>query len=197
MIGGTHSNNCSVDASLVLSVLNQHFRNHSAADASTFFAAHGMDTEDLLLDESDIISHLMNGCCANHATDACTEISRRVKSPVKMAIAVTQIVIDEYLRRQLSSEHLRTICFAVGIKPDCNRRESDNLIKKLRLRCKDLQPLLNQTGLESIFSTVEGLRKRPLQQLAIQHQLSLCKDEVSDVDGIKTRLVDHISSGSC
>lgn len=161
-----------------------------------FVTNHGMDTEDLLLDESDVISHLMNGCCATHSTNGCTEVSRGVKSPVRMAITVTQIVIDACLRGQLSVECLRMICSTVGIKPDCGRRESENLIKKLKLRCKDLQPLLTQTELRNIFQTIEGLGKRSLQQLAIQHQLNL-NDQTSNINSIRAQIVDHISSGSC
>lgn len=103
---------------------------------STFFAIHGMDTEDPLLDESDIISHLMNSYCANHTTDACTEVSQHVKSPVKMAITVTQIVIDGYLRREFSSEHLRTICSAVGIKPDAAGEKAITLLQNLSYNVK-------------------------------------------------------------
>ena len=78
-----------------------------------------MDVDDPLLDKSDAISNLMNGYCANHATAACAEISQHVRSPVKMAIVVVEIVIDGYRRRQLSSQNFRTICSAVGIKPGC------------------------------------------------------------------------------
>ena len=77
-----------------------------------------------------------------------------------MAIVVAKIVIDGYHWRQLSSENLRTICSAVGIKPDCHQREGDRLVKKLKLRCKDLQPLLNCTGLESVFGTIDNLLSR-------------------------------------
>ena len=156
-----------------------------------------MDTEDLLLDESDVISHLVNGYCASHSANGCTEVSRGVRSPVRMAITVTQIVIDAHLRGQLSVENLRMICTAVGIQPDHHRQESDNLIKKLKLQCKDLQPLLTQTELRNIFGTVEGLGKWPLQQLAVQHQLSLDDDQTGNIDSIRAQIIDHISSGSC
>ena len=73
-------------AKLVLSKLNQYLLKHSAVDVSTFVAAHGMDIEDPLLDDPDVISHLMNGHRADHSTNGCAEVSRRVKSPVKMAI---------------------------------------------------------------------------------------------------------------
>ena len=46
-----------------------------------------------------MLYHLMNGYCANHATAACAEVSRHVRSPVKMAIVVAEIVIDGYRRR--------------------------------------------------------------------------------------------------
>ena len=53
-----------------------------------------MDTKDPLLDKFDTISYLMNGYCANHATHACTEVSRHIESPVKMAIAATEVVVN-------------------------------------------------------------------------------------------------------
>ena len=114
-----------------------------------------------------------------------------------MAIVVAEIVIDGYRRRQLSSENLRTICSAVGIKPDCRQREGDRLAKKLKLRCKDLQPLLNCAGLENVFGTIEELGKRSLQELAIQHQLDPHEARTGDTNDIRTRLVDHVSSGGC
>lgn len=79
-----------------------------------------------------------------------------------MAIAITQVVIDAYLRGQLSVHNLRTVCFAVGIRPDLRKQESDSLIKKLKPRCEDLRPLLAQTELKNIFGTAERLGKRSL-----------------------------------
>ena len=156
-----------------------------------------MDVDDPLLDRYDAIAHLMNGGCANHETLACAEVSQRVKSPVDMAIAVTKIIVDGHFRAQLSSEQLRTICSAVGIKPNCHQRESQSLIEKLRQRCKDLRPLSNCAGLESIFGEIEGLGKRSLRELAVQHQLSLPETQAGDVDDIRTRLTEHVSSGGC
>ena len=148
-----------------------------------------------MLDKSDVISHLMNGYCANHLTPACAEISHRVKSPVMMAITITEIVINEYSRGQLSSRDLRDICFAIGIEPHPHREEGSYLIDKLKQRCKDLRPLLNYTGLENVFGAIEDLGKKSLQELAIQHQVDLPKTR--NVDDIRTDLVDHISSGGC
>ena len=148
-----------------------------------------------MLDKSDVISHLMNGYCANHLTPACAEISHRVKSPVTMAITITEIVINEYSRGQLSSRDLRDICFAIGIEPHPHREEGSYLIDKLKQRCKDLRPLLNYTGLENVFGAIEDLGKKSLQELAIQHQVDLPKTR--NVDDIRTDLVDHISSGGC
>ena len=56
-------------------MLNQYLLKQSAVDVLTFFAAHGMDIEDPLLDGSDVILHLMNSYCANHSTNACAEVS--------------------------------------------------------------------------------------------------------------------------
>ena len=81
--------------------MNGHLPNDSAVDSSAFLAAYGMDTEDPLLDKSDMISYLMNGYYVNHVTRACTEASQCVKPPVKMAIAVTEVAIDKYSQGEL------------------------------------------------------------------------------------------------
>ena len=189
--------NRTIDVDLVLSVLTKYLHDDPATRTSSFLTAHGMDVDDPLLDNSDIISHLMNGYCANHVTPTCNEISQRVKSPVKMAIAVTEIVINGYARGQLSLENLRAICSAIGIKATSHKQESSNLIGKLKLRCEDLRLLSKCTGLESIFGTIEGVNKRLLCELATQHQLGLREMQTIDVDDIRTQLADHISSGSC
>ena len=159
VIAGTHFKNHSIDAELVLSKLNDHLLNDPIVDVSVLFVAHGMNVEDPLLDKSDAILHLMNGYCANHSTNACAEVLQDVNSPVKMAIAVTEIILDSYSQGQLSSEHLWSICYAVGIRPDRHQLESTSLVNKLKLGCKDLQLLLNCTGLEMTFGVIEGLRK--------------------------------------
>ena len=166
-------------------------------NAPTLLAAHDIDVNDPMFDKSDVISHLMNGYCANHSTPACVEISRKVKSPVKMAIAVTKIVIDGYSRGELSPRDLQETCSAIGIKPHQHHPEGPDLINKLKMRCKDLQPLLNRMELEDIFETIEKVGKRSLQQLAIQHQVDLHESRAQNVNDIRTQLVDHISSGSC
>lgn len=142
-------------------------------DAATLFAVHDIDVDDPMLDKSDVISHLMNNCCANHSTPACAEISRRVESPVTMTISISEIVINEYFQGQLSSRDLREICFAIGIEPHPHCEEGSYLIDELKQRCKDLRPLLNYTGLENIFGAIEHLGKKSLQELAIQHQVDL------------------------
>lgn len=77
-----------------------------------------------------------------------------------------------------------------------SRREILNLPKKLRQRCNELRPLLNCTNVENTLDAVESLGKRSLQQLAIQHQVQT--DSARDnADEIRTRLVDHMSSGGC
>ena len=159
-----------------------------------FFSAHGMDIDDVVSDKSDVICHLMNGYCANRATPACAEVSQHARSPVRMAIVVTEIVIDGYSRGELSTEYLRAVCSAVGIKPDMQRREGPNLIKKLELRCKNLQALVDGTALEQIFSTIEKLGKRSLRELCTQHGL---RPKTEDLDSMKSELIDHISSGDC
>ena len=45
-----------------------------------------------------------------------------------------------------------------AIKSDRGQSGSYDLTKELKLQRKDLQPLSNRTGLESIFGRVEGLR---------------------------------------
>jgi len=93
-------------------------------DISAFFAAHGMDVEDPLLDRSDTISHLMNGYCANHVASGCVEISCSIRSPVEMAITITEMIVDEYTHKQILPEHLSIVCLAVGIKSGGRRPES-------------------------------------------------------------------------
>jgi len=154
-----------------------------------------MDVDGPSLDKSDAISHLMNGYCANHISSACTEVSRNVRSPVEMAVAMAEMVIDGYAHGKISLEHIRIVCSAVGIKSGGRRPEGSILVRKLKLRCTELQPLLKCADIESTFGVVETLCKRSLRQLAIQHQLNVRRDD--DDDNIRTRLVDHLSSGSC
>ena len=59
-----------------------------------------------------------------------------------------------------------------------------------------MRQLLGRTNIEHIFSTVESLGKRPLQQLADQHHMDV-RGGYNDVDDIRTELVDHLLSGSC
>ena len=184
----------SIDIALALAKLHECLTNCSTTDVSALLIAHGMDVDDPSLDRSDVLSHLMNGYCANHAAPACIEISRGVRSPVEMAITVSKTVIDRYSRKQISLENLTAICSAVGMHSGGRRPESLSLVKKLKQRCKELHPLLNCTGVGSTFNTVESLGKRSLQQLAIQHQVH---SECDDVDDVRARLVDHLSSGSC
>ena len=75
-------------------------------DAATLFTIHDIDVDDPMLNKSDVISHLMNNCCANHSTPTCAEISWRVESPVMMTISISKIVINEYFQGQLSSRDL-------------------------------------------------------------------------------------------
>jgi len=58
--------NHSIDADLVIFIMNKYLDNDPMADISVFFAAHGMDVDDRLLDDSDVLCHLMNGYCASH-----------------------------------------------------------------------------------------------------------------------------------
>lgn len=178
-------------------MLNECLYHDPTIDTPTVLTAHGIDPDDPLLDKSDVISHLMNGFCANHTTPACTEISRRIRSPVKMAIAIAEIVINGYRQGQVSARHFRDVCSAIGIKPYKHREGGPNLIKKLELRCKDLQPLLNCTDLDNIFSTIEGLGKRSPKELVVQHQVDLYGTHGVSIDDLKTQLVDHICSASC
>jgi len=132
--------------------------NDSTANTSTFFDAHGLDVDDLSLDKSDIIPHLMNGYCAeSHDPSMCRGFGMyQVTAPVKMAIAV---IIEGYSEGELSSENLRSICSAVGIQPDRGKQEGANLIGKLKVRCDDLRRLLGSTKLSTILDTVEEVGK--------------------------------------
>lgn len=102
--------NNTLDVALALAELHECLTNDSTTQTSAFFVAHGMDVDDVLLDKSDTLSHLMNGYCANHATPACTEIARNVRSPVEMAIVVSEMVINRHACKELSPEHLAAVC---------------------------------------------------------------------------------------
>ena len=52
--------------------------------------------------------------------------------------------------RENSSKNLQTIC-CVWILPGRSWPEGPNLVKKLELRCIDLQPLLNCIRLKNVF----------------------------------------------
>lgn len=97
-------------------MLTKHLHDDPATCVSSFLTAHGVDVDDLVLDNPDIMFHLMDGYCANYATPVCSEILRCVESFINMAIAVTKIITDKYAQGQLSSENLRVKCSVIGSK---------------------------------------------------------------------------------
>jgi hypothetical protein len=77
-----------VDVNIVLWKLNSCFNNQSF-DTSAFSAIHDMEPDDMLLTRENVMSHFLNGRCASRKAPGCSELSHSVRSPVKMALAVT------------------------------------------------------------------------------------------------------------
>ena len=98
-----------IDTALAFAKLHECLTTDSDAGTSSFLTAHGMDVEDSMLGQSDTITHLLNSYCANHVAPACAEISHNVRSPVEMAIAVTETVVDGHAHGQISSQHLSIV----------------------------------------------------------------------------------------
>lgn len=54
-------------------------------DVPTFFATHGVESNDVLPSHEDVISHFLNGQCASRKSPGCSEVARNIRSPVKMS----------------------------------------------------------------------------------------------------------------
>ena len=64
-------------------------------DISTLFAIYGMESDDLLLTCEDLMSHFLDGQCANRNLKApgCSKVARSVQSQIKMAVTITEAII--------------------------------------------------------------------------------------------------------
>ena len=77
-----------IDVDLVLSILNSCF--HAEFDVPAFFRNHGLEFDEVPLTREDIVSHLLNGQCASRRAPGCSEVACAVRSPIKIALAVTE-----------------------------------------------------------------------------------------------------------
>jgi len=66
------------------------------------FVTHSVDSDDVLLAHEDVISHFLNGKCAGRKTPGCSEVARDVLSPIKMALTVTEAIVVQRKRNQIS-----------------------------------------------------------------------------------------------
>ena len=80
-----------------------------------FFAIHGMESDDLSLTREDVMSHFLNGQCANRKAPGCSEVAHSVRSPIKMALTVTETIVAHCERNQIAPEELRAFCSAIGV----------------------------------------------------------------------------------
>ena len=126
-------NSCSEDANLGI---------------STFFAIHGMESDDLSTRE-DVMSHFLNGRCANRKAPGCSEVARSVRSLIKMAATVTETIVAHCEHKQVAPEELCAFCSAIGVTA-ARRPEYTILIEILRPRHNTLWPLLGCDGLEKV-----------------------------------------------
>ena len=183
----------SIDVDIILSKLNL-CCNDPNFDLSTFFVTHGVDSDDESLTYEDVVSHFLNGQCAGRNAPGCSEVARSVRSPIKMALTITETIVVRCERKQIPLNELRAYCSSIGVTTT-QRPEYTALTQKLKTRCNALRPLLNCDGLETIFCGVETLGKQSLQHLSTQHNLDV--DPEHDTDSMKATVVDHITSGGC
>jgi hypothetical protein len=163
-------------------------------DMPAFFAIHGMEPDDVSLTREDVISHFLNGQCVNRKAPGCSEAAHAVRSPIAMALIVTEAIVARCEHKQITLDDLHVYCAAIGLTTT-HRPEYTILMQKLKIRCNALRPLLSCDGLDTLFCGVETLTKRSLQCLSTQHELDV--DPECDIDSMKTAVVDHITSGGC
>ncbi|KAF9786787.1 hypothetical protein BJ322DRAFT_1217792 [Thelephora terrestris] len=163
-------------------------------DAPAFFAAHGMESDEVPLTREDVLSHFLNGQCASRKAPGCYEVARAVTSPVKISLMITEAIVVRCGRKQIPLSDLRVYCSAIGVTTT-KRPEHTFLSQKLKTRCNTLRPLLNCDGLETTLSGIENLGKHSLQHLSAQHEVKI--DPENDIDSARTSVVDHITSGGC
>ena len=117
-----------------------------------------------------------------------------IRSPVEMALMVTDAIVVRCKRKQISTKDPRALCFAIGATATC-RPEYTTLIQKSKNRCNALRPLLSCDTLETMLCGIEELGKQSLQDLSTQHELVV--NPQCDTDSLRTDIVDHITSGGC
>lgn len=121
-----------VDVNIVLWKLNS-CSNDQSFDTSAFFAIHDMEPDDVPLTREDIMSHFLNGQCASRKAPGCREVSHNVRSPIKMALVVTEEIIARCERNEISADDLHSYCSAIGVTTT-QRPEFPFLIRKLKSR---------------------------------------------------------------
>ena len=144
----------SVDVDIMLSKLNS-CCNDRNFDISAFFAIHGVEPDDVPLTHEDVILHFLNGQFASRNAPGCSEVARGVRSPIKMALAITEAIMVLCERKQIPSDNFRVYCSAIGVTTT-RRPEYTILTQKLTARCNALRPPLNCNGLETIFCLQAG-----------------------------------------
>jgi len=183
----------SIDVDIVLSKLNS-CSNDPNFDICTFFAAHGMEPDNVPLTREDIVSHFLNGQCASRKVAGCSEVARAVRSPIRLALTITETIIIRCERNQIPLNDLRTYRSAIGVTTT-RRPEHETLTQKLKMRCNALRPLLDCDELDKILCGVETMGKQTLQHLSAQHNLN--SDPKGNTESMKTTIVDHIACGGC
>jgi len=183
----------SIDIDIVLDKLKSCL-NDPDFDLSAFFATHGVEPDDVPLNRDDVILHFLNGQCASRKAPGCCEVAHAVRSPIKVALTITEAIVAQCEGKQISANDLRTYCSAIGVTTT-QRPEYAALTQKLIIRCNALRPLLKCDELGAVFCGIETLGKQSLQHLSAQHNLEM--DSERDVDSVKTAVVDHITSGGC
>ena len=137
----------SIDVNLASSKLSS-CSEDANINISTFFAIRGMEPDDLSTRE-DAMSHFLNGRCANRKAPGCSEVARSGRSPIKVAVTVTEAIVAHCEHKQIAPEELCAFCSAIGVTA-ARRPEYTIIIERLRSRHNTLWPLLGCDGLEEV-----------------------------------------------
>ena len=150
--------------------------------------------DDAPLTREDVILHFLNGQCASRNAPGCSEVAHAVRSPIRLALTITETIVVRCERKQIPLDDLRRCCSAIGMTTT-RRPEYEILTQKLKTRCNALRPLLDCDELDKILCGVETMAKQALQHLCIQHDLDV--DPKCNAESMKTTIVDHVASGGC
>ena len=150
--------------------------------------------DDAPLTREDVILHFLNGQCASRKAPGCSEVAHAVRSPIRLALTITETIVIRCERKQIPLDDLRRCCSAIGMTTT-RRPEYEILTQKLKTRCNALRPLLDCDELDKILCGVETMAKQALQHLCIQHDLDV--DPKCNAESMKTTIVDHVASGGC